>query len=133
MNERIRLTDLKKGQKAVICGLSALDDMRRRMQDIGLIEGTVVECIGKSPLGDPAAYSIRGAVIALRSEDSAMVEVQAAEPENSVGWQSPVSGLLQALRRKGAVAAQSKACQSKACQSKACLAEAGRQEEKPWD
>lgn len=130
MNERIRLTDLKKGQKAVICGLSALDDMRRRMQDIGLIEGTVVECIGKSPLGDPAAYSIRGAVIALRSEDSAMVEVQAAEPENtenSVGWQSPVAGLLQVLRKKGAVAAQ-----SKACQSKACLAEAGRQEEKPW-
>jgi Fe2+ transport system protein A len=43
--------------------------MRRRLLDIGLIENTCVECLGRSPCGDPAAYLIRGAVIALRSED----------------------------------------------------------------
>lgn len=73
MSETIRLTDLKTGQKAVISELVVFDDMRRRLQDIGLIEGTWVECLGKSPLGDPAAYFIRGAVIALRSEDSGRV------------------------------------------------------------
>lgn len=60
MTEVIQLTDLKKGQKAVISELAVFDDMRRRLQDIGLIEGTVVECVGKSPLGDPCAYIIRG-------------------------------------------------------------------------
>lgn len=49
--------------------------MRRRMQDIGLIEGTEVECVQKSPAGDPVAYRIRGALIALRAEDSARVLV----------------------------------------------------------
>ncbi len=47
--------------------------MRRRLQDIGLIEGTKVECIQKSPSGDPIAFLIRGAVIALRTEDSSSV------------------------------------------------------------
>lgn len=70
MKEKACLTDLKRGQKGVIVKLSAYDDMRRRLQDIGLIEGTVVECLGKSPLGDPTAFLIRGAVIALRSEDA---------------------------------------------------------------
>lgn len=48
---------------------------RRRMQDIGLIDGTRVECLGKAISGDPAAYLIRGAVIALRSEDAAKIAV----------------------------------------------------------
>lgn len=51
MSENFRLADLKRGQKAVIAKLAAYDDMRRRLQDIGLIEGTTVECLGKSPLG----------------------------------------------------------------------------------
>lgn len=47
--------------------------MRRRLQDIGLIEGTEVLCLQKSPSGDPVAYLIRGAVIALRGEDSSKI------------------------------------------------------------
>jgi len=43
--------------------------MRRRLLDIGLIENTDVECLGRSPGGDPTAFLIRGAVIAIRSED----------------------------------------------------------------
>ena len=48
---------------------------QQRFQEIGLIEGTQVECLQKSPAGDPVAYLIRGAVIALRAEDSATVLV----------------------------------------------------------
>ena len=43
--------------------------MRRRLLDIGLIENTDVECLGRSPAGDPSAYLIRGAVIAIRAAD----------------------------------------------------------------
>ena len=32
-------------------------------------------CIAKSPAGDPAAYLIRGAVIALRGKDAAGIQV----------------------------------------------------------
>ena len=41
-----------------------------------LIKGTKVECVQKSPAGDPIAYLIRGAVIALRSEDSSQIYVE---------------------------------------------------------
>ena len=69
------LNQLKEGQTATISGLLAKGSMRRRLQDIGLIEGTEVECVQKSPAGDPVAYRIRGALIALRSEDSSNILV----------------------------------------------------------
>ena len=47
--------------------------MKRRFTDIGLIENTAVECVGHSPSGDPKAFLIRGAVIAIRDEDSNFV------------------------------------------------------------
>mgnify|MGYP001181001857 CR=1 FL=1 len=49
--------------------------VRRRLLDIGLVEGTEVECVGRSPGGDPAAYLIRGAVIAIRDADAAGILV----------------------------------------------------------
>ena len=63
---------------ALVCvkGLLATGSMRRRLQDIGLVEGTRVECLQKSPSGDPVAYLIRGAVIALRSEDAGKILVE---------------------------------------------------------
>ncbi|HJB24991.1 MAG TPA: ferrous iron transport protein A [Firmicutes bacterium] len=75
MNTSTCLTQLKQGQRAKVKSLLATGSMRRRLQEIGLIEGTQVECLQKSPAGDPVAYLIRGAVIALRAEDSATVLV----------------------------------------------------------
>ena len=75
MNTITSLTQLERSQTAKVQSLLATGSMRRRLQDIGLIEGTKVECLQKSPAGDPVAYLIRGAVIALRSEDSATVLV----------------------------------------------------------
>ncbi|MBA1336276.1 MAG: Ferrous iron transport protein A [Firmicutes bacterium] len=46
------------------------------MLDLGLILDTVVEAIAKSPSGDPTAYQIRGAVIALRSEEAGKILVE---------------------------------------------------------
>ena len=65
----MNLNELPIGAKAKVTTLTATDSMRRRLLDIGLINGTVVECLGRSPQGDPSAYFIRGAVIAIRSED----------------------------------------------------------------
>ena len=69
MNELISLKDLKPGQSARVDLLFLPKIIRKRLRDIGLIEGTVVKCIMKSPAGDPVAYDIRGCVIALRLED----------------------------------------------------------------
>lgn len=82
------LSRLSSGQTATVAGLSAQGAMRRRFQDLGLIPGTVVECLGPSPLGDPVAYLIRGAVIALRKCDAQAIlvdEPAAPQPQVSLG------------------------------------------------
>ena len=76
MSQTTTLNTMQEGACAWVRGLSTTGNMRRRLQDIGLIEGTRVECVQKSPAGDPVAYLIRGAVIALRSEDSSQVLVE---------------------------------------------------------
>ncbi len=65
----ITLNDLKVGEKCVVKEVSSECSLHRRFTDIGLIEDTNVECVGMSPAGDPKAYLIRGAVIAIRNED----------------------------------------------------------------
>lgn len=69
------LSNLSPGQSARVLGLLPDCPMRRRFQDLGLIEGTLVRCLYKSPLGDPKAYLIRGAVVALRRSDAGTVAV----------------------------------------------------------
>ena len=64
------------GQKARVKKLTSDGASRRRMLDLGLIIDTVVEAVLKSPAGDPVAYDIRGAVIALRSEEASQIMVQ---------------------------------------------------------
>lgn len=66
-----RLSDLAVGEGARVAQIEAAPTMRRRLMDLGLIPGTQVTCVAKSPAGDPAAYQIRGAVIALRGGDTA--------------------------------------------------------------
>ncbi len=65
----MNLFELEKGQKCHIDKIYEYGDIKRRLLDIGLIENTLVECVEISPLGDPKAFLIRDAVIALRRND----------------------------------------------------------------
>lgn len=75
MSKHFRLSDMKPGQSARILKLDSAGDIRRRLQDLGLVEQTIVRCVGKSPCGDPAAYLIRGAVIAIRQADGEKIQI----------------------------------------------------------
>ena len=77
MNEEMSLCDLEPGRRGVVSGISTAGAMRRRFLDIGLIENTSVECLGRGPGGDPSAYLIRGAVIAIRADDCRGIRVRA--------------------------------------------------------
>ena len=75
------LNDLKPGQSARILALASTGSDRRRLLDLGLVEQTFVQCVGRSPSGDPAAFLIRGAVIAIRSADGKQIQID--EPASS--------------------------------------------------
>lgn len=83
MGKIISLREMEPGQRARIKEITATGSIRRRLLDIGLVEGTEIKCVGKSPAGDPAAFSIRGAVIAIRSEDSSDVIAEITDEEHS--------------------------------------------------
>ena len=59
--KRIKLCELSVGECAEVRVLLSRGAMRRRLQDLGIVEDTSVECIGKSPGGGMGAYLIRGA------------------------------------------------------------------------
>lgn len=83
--ERKPLNTLREGQAGRI---AVADGASRRLTDLGLIEGAPIKCLYKSPLKDPVAYELRGAVIALRNEDCDGVLVDVEEKEKDDGpWQ----------------------------------------------
>ena len=77
----LTLNKTKALQKAIVIEISEHNDLQRRLNDLGLCEGSCVTCLGYSPLGDPHAYLIGGAVIALRNEDCEYVSVQLCKEE----------------------------------------------------
>ena len=74
-NNQISLNKLPIGKKANVIALTSDGAVRRRMLDLGIINGTEIEPLYKSPSGNPVAYLIRGAVIALRSDTSEKIIV----------------------------------------------------------
>ena len=73
----VPLHTLPLGSSARVKKLTCDGNTRRRMLDLGLISDTKVEALQKSPSWDPRAYHIRGAVIALRSEEASKILVEA--------------------------------------------------------
>ncbi len=76
MSDLVRMNTINPGQSAIVKKINAEENMQRRFLDIGLIDDTKIECIGRSPSGDPSAYLIRGAVIAIRGENCSDIMLQ---------------------------------------------------------
>lgn len=76
MKRQDRLWALAPGQSARVLGMSLQGAMRRRLRDMGIVEGGEIACLMRSPFGDPAAYRVCGAVIALRREDGEQVQIE---------------------------------------------------------
>jgi ferrous iron transport protein A len=74
--EILTLDQLKPGQAAIVVALHSQGLNRRRMMDFGILTGTKIEVEMVSPLGDPVAYRIRGAVIALRNRQAHEIQIR---------------------------------------------------------
>ena len=70
------LEKLRPGQRATVLALRLREPLRRRLEDLGLAEGTEIRCLGRSPLGDPAAFLICGSAVALRRADCRRIDVE---------------------------------------------------------
>ena len=71
------LSTLIPGEKATVVRISGAcrGIERRRLLDLGITPGTIVEAEMISPSGDPTAYRIRDTTIALRKEQSNQIHI----------------------------------------------------------
>lgn len=70
------LNDLPLNTKGYIKKLNCMGNIRRRLLDLGLVEGATITPILVSPSKDPRAFSIRGTLIAIRQEDANLITIQ---------------------------------------------------------
>lgn len=71
----MQLHELSVGDNAFIEKLTSQNALRERMLALGLTKGTKIEAIRRGPAGDPTIYNIRGAMIALRKEESSLIHI----------------------------------------------------------
>ena len=69
------LKDLKPGEKGRIEKLSGEGAVKRRIADMGVTKGSLVEVIRVAPLGDPIDVKIKGYHLSLRKEEAAGIAV----------------------------------------------------------
>jgi len=72
----IPLSSLPIGKKAIVYKTNYLDSESHKMLDLGILEGTHITPLYKSPFGNPTAYSIRGGIFALRDETAKNILVK---------------------------------------------------------
>lgn len=67
---------LSEGTQATIVQVQSKDDIKRRLMDLGIAAGSRIECLNRSPFGDPTAFLVKGTVIALRNDDARSIVVR---------------------------------------------------------
>jgi len=75
------LSVLQHGEAAEVIGISPVcrGIQRRRLMDLGVLPGTIISAELVAGSGNPKAYSIRGALIALRNDQADFIFVRRKE------------------------------------------------------
>ncbi len=76
-NKYLSLKNVPLGKKAIVTGIShaCRGRQRRRLMDLGIVRGNSIQPLYRAPSGDPTAYEVLGANIALREEQAQYVFV----------------------------------------------------------
>jgi len=71
----MRLSDLQTGEHAVIVRVNGHGSFRKRLIEMGFIQGKEVRVVLNAPLKDPIEYEIIGYKVSLRREEAKQIEV----------------------------------------------------------
>ncbi|MBM4363894.1 MAG: ferrous iron transport protein A [Deltaproteobacteria bacterium] len=64
------------GRPVRVAAVSGARSFRRRIQELGLVPGTVVELLRIAPLGDPIELRARGCLLSIRRAEAAAITVE---------------------------------------------------------
>ncbi|RLA96323.1 MAG: DtxR family transcriptional regulator, partial [Deltaproteobacteria bacterium] len=66
----VRLKDLEPGKKGRITAVKGKGGLRKRLLDMGIVPGALVEMERVAPLGDPVEVRVKGYHLSLRKEEA---------------------------------------------------------------
>lgn len=69
------LTDANVGEIVKVKSNDAEDSLKERLLALGVTNGANIEVLRKGPKNNLTVYRIRGAMIALRKEESRLIEI----------------------------------------------------------
>ncbi len=64
------------GERLTVERVGGERSFRRRLMELGLVPGTVVEMVGVAPLGDPIELLVRGCSLSIRRGEALWVAVR---------------------------------------------------------
>ena len=70
------LSELSPGQSGTVQRVEVTGSARGRLQEMGLIRGTVVQFVRSAPLGDPIEIRVRGYRLSLRRQEAEAVIIE---------------------------------------------------------
>ena len=70
------LNELDLNEIGYIKNINCANSVKRRLLDLGLTPGTKIVPLFISPSGDPTAFEFRGTVIAIRKEDTMLIDLE---------------------------------------------------------
>ncbi len=78
------LSELAVGESATLMSISPHNPLRHRLQDLGLVEGTLIRCLRKTVHGTPICFFFRSTTLALRHCDCHSITVQLIESKGAM-------------------------------------------------
>ena len=72
----VYLRTMKKGQKGRVVAVTAAGELGRRICDVGINPGTIIEVLGRTPLKDPVSVRVHGTTLALRNKEADHITVE---------------------------------------------------------
>ena len=74
----VPLNQLRPGQKGIVQFIDGPPPTTRRLMELGLVPGTLVEFVRCAPLGCPFELRVRGTHLSIRRSDAAQIHVDPA-------------------------------------------------------
>jgi len=72
----MNFSQVRKGMQARVVRAPADSPDSKRLQEMGLVEGTEFRVVKVAPLGDPIEIEVRGYRLCLRKKETAGIEVE---------------------------------------------------------
>ena len=75
MKNTFSLDTVDLNKPVIVTDILCDNHSKRRFLDLGIIKGTLITPLFRSPFSDPTAYEINNTVIAIRKEDANLIKV----------------------------------------------------------